>query len=131
MLVTYAMFLILEDVTKLVWGANPYYVSEPYGLFGNIDIGQQTYVGYDFMLVELAVGIGLAVWWGLNRTRPNNVQPRSAAAAGDGRFLRATSASAAATNSSTRCDPRSPAVRLRTAAVPSATSRSPTATRPR
>mgnify|MGYP003694418489 CR=1 FL=1 len=25
-LVTYAMFLILEDVTKLIWGANPYYV---------------------------------------------------------------------------------------------------------
>ena len=35
-LVTYALFLILEDVTKLVWGANPYYVSAPYGLFGNI-----------------------------------------------------------------------------------------------
>jgi len=72
-LVTYAMFLILEDVTKLVWGANPYYVSEPYGLFGNIDIGQQTYVGYDFMLVALAVGIGLAVWWGLNRTRHGKI----------------------------------------------------------
>lgn len=26
-LVTYAMFLMLEDVTKLIWGANPYYVS--------------------------------------------------------------------------------------------------------
>ena len=36
-LVTYALFLILEDVTKLVWGANPYYVSEPYGLFGNVE----------------------------------------------------------------------------------------------
>ena len=35
-LVTYALFLILEDVTKLVWGANPYYVSEPYALFGNV-----------------------------------------------------------------------------------------------
>ena len=68
-LVTYAMFLILEDVTKLVWGANPYYVSEPYGLFGSVDIGRQTYVGYDFLLVGLAVGIGFVVWWGLNRTR--------------------------------------------------------------
>jgi branched-chain amino acid transport system permease protein len=29
-LVTYAMFLMLEDITKLIWGANPYYVSEPY-----------------------------------------------------------------------------------------------------
>ncbi|NBS76769.1 MAG: branched-chain amino acid ABC transporter permease [Betaproteobacteria bacterium] len=68
-LVTYAMFLMMEDLTKLIWGANPYYVSEPYGMFGNIDIGTQTYVGYDFMLVALAVVVGLGVWWGLNRTR--------------------------------------------------------------
>ena len=68
-LVTYAMFLMMEDLTKLIWGANPFYVSEPYGMFGNIDIGSQTYVGYDFMLVALAVVVGLGVWWGLNRTR--------------------------------------------------------------
>src|SRR5829696_6181649 len=52
-LVAYAMFLILEDVTKLVWGANPYYVSEPYALFGNLHLGVQTWVGYDFALVAL------------------------------------------------------------------------------
>ncbi len=68
-LVTYAMFLMMEDLTKLIWGANPFYVSEPYGMFGNIDIGNQTYVGYDFMLVALAFVVGLGVWWGLNRTR--------------------------------------------------------------
>src|SRR5215213_11577527 len=39
LLVTYALFLIVEDVTKLVWGVHPYYVSEPYGLFGNVSIG--------------------------------------------------------------------------------------------
>ena len=72
-LVTYALFLILEDVTKLIWGANPYYVSEPYGLLGNVEIGQQVYVGYDFMLVGLAVAVGLAVWWGLNRTRQGKI----------------------------------------------------------
>jgi branched-chain amino acid transport system permease protein len=68
-LVTYAMFLMMEDLTKLVWGANPYYVSEPYGLFGNIEVGSQTYVGYDFILVALALVVGVGVWWGLNRTR--------------------------------------------------------------
>ena len=72
-LVTYAMFLILEDVTKLVWGANPYYVSEPYGLFGNVSFGNQTWVGYDFALVALAIVVGLAVWWGLNRTRHGKI----------------------------------------------------------
>jgi branched-chain amino acid transport system permease protein len=72
-LVTYAMFLILEDATKLIWGANPYYVSEPYGMFGSVGIGQQTYVGYDFVLVGLAIAVGLLVWWGLNRTRQGKI----------------------------------------------------------
>lgn len=68
-LVTYALFLILEDVTKLIWGVNPFYVSEPYALFGNVDIGSMSYVGYDFVLVAVAIVVGLVVWWGLNRTR--------------------------------------------------------------
>jgi branched-chain amino acid transport system permease protein len=72
-LVTYALFLICEDVTKLVWGANPYYVSEPYGLFGNVEVGTQVYVGYDFILVALAFVVGFAVWWGLNRTRHGKI----------------------------------------------------------
>ncbi len=72
-LVTYALFLILEDVTKLVWGANPYYVSAPYSLFGNVEVGTQVYVGYDFLLVGLAVIVGGAVWWGLNRTRQGKI----------------------------------------------------------
>jgi branched-chain amino acid transport system permease protein len=72
-LVTYAMFLILEDVTKLIWGTNPHFVSEPDGLFGNVNLGVQTYVGYDFAMVALAIGVGLAVWWGLNRTRQGKI----------------------------------------------------------
>ena len=72
-LVTYALFLIMEDATKLIWGANPYYVSEPYSLFGNLHLGVQTWVGYDFALVALAVVVGLAVWWGLNRTRHGKI----------------------------------------------------------
>jgi branched-chain amino acid transport system permease protein len=72
-LVTYALFLILEDVTKLVWGANPYYVSEPYQLLGNVQMGAQSYVGYDLALVGVAAACGLAVWWGLNRTRSGKI----------------------------------------------------------
>jgi branched-chain amino acid transport system permease protein len=68
LLLTYALFLILEDVTKLIWGVNPYYVSEPYALFGNVDIGSLSFVGYDLALIVLAVVCGLIVWLGLNRT---------------------------------------------------------------
>ncbi|TDF62607.1 branched-chain amino acid ABC transporter permease [Cupriavidus sp. L7L] len=72
-LVTYALFLVMEDLTKLIWGANPYFVSEPYGLFGSVDLGRMSYVGYDFALVGLAVVSGLATWWALNRTRQGKI----------------------------------------------------------
>jgi branched-chain amino acid transport system permease protein len=72
-LVTYALFLILEDVTKLIWGATPYYVSEPYMLLGTVELGTLSYVGYDFALLAVAIVCGVAVWWGLNRTRTGKV----------------------------------------------------------
>ena len=72
-LVTYALFLILEDATKLIWGTNPYFVGTPYQLFGNVPVGAQTYVGYDFALIVVAVACGVGVWWGLNRTRAGKV----------------------------------------------------------
>jgi branched-chain amino acid transport system permease protein len=72
-LVTYALFLIMDDLTKLIWGASPYYVSQPYSLFGNVAIGAQSYVGYDFLLVGVAVVVGILVWWGLNRTRQGKI----------------------------------------------------------
>ena len=52
---------------------SPYYVSEPYSLFGNIEIGDQVYVGYDFLLVFLAVVVGSIVWWALNKTRQGKI----------------------------------------------------------
>ncbi len=72
-LVTFALFLILEDVTKLIWGVNPLYVSEPYMLFGTVDMGELSYVGYDFVLVAVALAVGSVVWWGLNRTRTGKI----------------------------------------------------------
>jgi branched-chain amino acid transport system permease protein len=72
-LVTYALFLILEDATKLIWGVNPYFVTAPYQLFGSVPVGAQTYVGYDFVLIAVALICGVGVWWGLNRTRTGKV----------------------------------------------------------
>ena len=68
LLVTYALFLMLEDATKLLWGVNPYFVSGPYQLFGTVSIAGMRLVGYDLLLVALAVVCGLATWFGLNRT---------------------------------------------------------------
>lgn len=72
-LVTYALFLILEDVTKLVWGVHPYYAADTYQAFGNLHLGPLTYAGYDLLLVGVAVASGLLGWWVLNRTRQGKI----------------------------------------------------------
>ena len=72
-LVTYAVFLILEDVAKLIWGVNPYFVSEPYTLLGDVEIGPLFYVGYDFAIIVAAIVVGLAVWFTLNHTQTGRI----------------------------------------------------------
>ncbi|HDZ75500.1 MAG TPA: branched-chain amino acid ABC transporter permease [Aurantimonas coralicida] len=69
LLVTYAVFLMLEDITKMIFGVDPYYVFEPRNLFGNVEVGSLFYVGYDIALIGLAIVCGVGVWLGLTRTR--------------------------------------------------------------
>jgi branched-chain amino acid transport system permease protein len=68
-LVTYAVFLILEDVVKLVWGVESYFVTEPYGLLGNVELGPLSYPVYSGVLVLTAVAVGLALRFGIYGTR--------------------------------------------------------------
>jgi branched-chain amino acid transport system permease protein len=68
-LVTYALFLILEDVVKLIWGVESYFVSEPYGLLGTVSLGPLSYPVYSGLLVGTAIAVGLALRWGLTGTR--------------------------------------------------------------
>jgi branched-chain amino acid transport system permease protein len=68
-LVTYALFLILEDVVKLIWGVESYFVYEPYGLLGNVEIGPLSYPVYSGAIVLAAVIVGLALRWGIYGTR--------------------------------------------------------------
>jgi branched-chain amino acid transport system permease protein len=68
-LVTYAAFLVFEDVIKLVWGVDPYFAYQPYALLGRISIGGIGFAVYDLLLLALAIVIGIVAWWALNRTR--------------------------------------------------------------
>jgi len=68
-LVTYAMFLILEDATKLIWGVDPYFAFEPYAFLGLVEIFGLPYQVYDLALIALAIICGFLLWWGMNKTR--------------------------------------------------------------
>jgi branched-chain amino acid transport system permease protein len=69
LLITYALFLILEDVLKLIWGVDPYFVSEPYELLGNFSIGEMTYPNYYLLMLGLSLSVGLILTFVLQKTR--------------------------------------------------------------
>jgi branched-chain amino acid transport system permease protein len=69
LLITYAVFLVLEDVIKLVWGVESKMFSEPYALPGNFHIGTLAYPVYNLVLIAVAAATGLALAWALYYTR--------------------------------------------------------------
>jgi branched-chain amino acid transport system permease protein len=73
LLITYALFLILEDVVKLIWGVDPYFVAEPYALLGSFEVGGMAYPTYNLILVALALLFGGGLAWLLNRTRVGKI----------------------------------------------------------
>ena len=68
-LVTYAVFLILEDVLVLVWGPRSYTAYQPMTAAGSIDIGDLTLSNYDIGLVVLAAALAALCCWALKYTR--------------------------------------------------------------
>lgn len=69
MLATYALFLVLEDVIKLIWGVDPYFIAEPYGLMGSFEVGGLTYPTYNLLIVAAALAAAAGIAWVLKKTR--------------------------------------------------------------
>lgn len=70
LLVTFAVFMILEDVQRLVWGVQPYFAAEPLRLLGNVSLFGIFYTSYQIILLPitaLIILIGLRLF--LRRTR--------------------------------------------------------------
>ena len=68
-LVTYAAFLILEDVIRLIWGPNSYALYQPLALAGTIDAGSLVLSGYDIGLIVFAGLLAIGASFALKRTR--------------------------------------------------------------
>ncbi|SCZ64609.1 amino acid/amide ABC transporter membrane protein 1, HAAT family [Epibacterium ulvae] len=68
-LVTYAIFLILEDATKLIWGTESYVAWQPAFHFGTINVMDIPYTVYKFIIMAVALAVGAALFLVLNKTR--------------------------------------------------------------
>ncbi len=70
LLVTFAAFLIFEDLQRLIWGVSPYSSSEVVTRLGTLDILGITYTRYQLLLIPaVAVAVYLGLLFALRRTR--------------------------------------------------------------
>src|SRR5213596_2775853 len=53
----------------MIWGVNPYFIAEPYGLLGSFDVLDLTYPYYNLIMVGVAIACGAGLAWMLGSTR--------------------------------------------------------------
>ena len=68
-LVTFGLFLIFEDLQKLVFGVQSYYQDAPVQLLGSLTLSGIVYLNYQLVLIGLALGVALGLRLMLRRTR--------------------------------------------------------------
>ena len=69
LLVTFAAFMVLEDVQRLVWGVQPVFVSDVVNQLGTISVAGVTYTRYQLLVLPaVAVAAFFGLRWFLDRT---------------------------------------------------------------
>jgi branched-chain amino acid transport system permease protein len=69
LLVTFSVFLILEDAMKLVWGVRSVYADAPYRLLGQVNLAGISYSVYQLSLVGVALATAVLLSVLINGTR--------------------------------------------------------------
>lgn len=66
---TFALILIIEDGTKMLWGADQYSVSYPPSLSGAVDLGFIHYPAYLLFLSAVGPVVAIVLWLVFSRSR--------------------------------------------------------------
>lgn len=69
LLITFAAFMVLEDVQRLIWGVQPVFVSDVVTQLGTLTVAGVTYTRYQLLVLPgVAVAAFLGLRWFLGRT---------------------------------------------------------------
>jgi branched-chain amino acid transport system permease protein len=68
LLLTFSIFLILDDLMKVIWGTKPLFVSEPYKLLGEFSVSGIPYSWYQVLLILASILFGGFLVWGVRGT---------------------------------------------------------------
>ena len=70
LLATFAVFMILEDLQRLIWGTSPVSVTHAVDAMGTLKVGVVTYTAYQLILLPtVAVLVFFSLRWSLGHTR--------------------------------------------------------------
>ena len=69
LLLTFAVVLMLEDVTKLVWGTSPFSTGGLYLVYGSVSVLGATVPVYNLVVIGASIVVALLIGWMLARTR--------------------------------------------------------------
>lgn len=69
LLLTYAFLLVLNDATRMIWGAQYQVVDPPLALAGSVPILGGSYPVYSLVVIGLGPVLALVIWLVLYRTR--------------------------------------------------------------
>ncbi len=70
LLALFAVFMILEDIQRIAWGASPVSVTHAVDAMGTLQVGVVTYTAYQLVLLPLAaVVVFFGLRWSLGHTR--------------------------------------------------------------
>lgn len=69
LLVTFAAFMVLEDLQRMIWGVQPIFVSDVVNQLGTLSVAGVTYTRYQLLVLPaVAVGAFLGLRWFLGST---------------------------------------------------------------
>lgn len=70
LLSTFAVFMIMEDLQRLIWGSSPISVTHAVDAMGIVEVGEVTYTAYQLILLPLAaIAVFAGLRWSLGNTR--------------------------------------------------------------
>jgi len=72
-LLTYSFILIIDDLVKLVWGAEYKSLPRPAGFQGSLQLGGIYLPTYNLLIIGIGLAVVVLAWWVLSRTRPGRV----------------------------------------------------------
>lgn len=72
-LLTYSFILIIDDMVKLIWGAEYKSLPRPDGFQGSLQIGEIFLPSYNLLIIGVGLVTVVLAWWILSRTRMGRV----------------------------------------------------------